>query len=156
MALRRDILKGGAALGAAGFAGLPGMASALDFSGAPRFIVDGRLPEAPRLIAQARAGGHTLADPQGEVVALLLAPHGRWLSADGMIVGLSSYSDFVLARDVLRGTSRPVRHAVSLNGMAHGEPVLHGGGRVTRALGALLGPAPRRESARATSFLWLA
>jgi hypothetical protein len=73
-------------------------------------MADCRKPSPDRA---ARAGGHTLADPQGEVVALLLAPHGRWLSANGMIVGLTGYSDFVLARDVLRGTSRPVRHAVS-------------------------------------------
>ncbi|WP_194917457.1 hypothetical protein [Novosphingobium sp. NBM11] len=156
MPLRRDILKGGVTLGAVGLAGLPGLASALDLSGDPRFIVDGRLPEAPRLIARARAGGHTLADPQGEVVALLLAPHGRWLSANGMIVGLTGYSDFVLARDVLRGTSRPVRHAVSLNGMAQMETTLDGGNRTTRTLDALLGPAPWRENTRATSFLWLA
>jgi hypothetical protein len=122
MPLRRDILKGGVTLGRPALRACPAWRCTRSLR---RSALHRRWQTAgsPRLIA-ARAGGHTLADPQGEVVALLLAPHGRWLSANGMIVGLTGYSDFVLARDVLRGTSRPVRHAVSLNGMAQMETTL--------------------------------
>lgn len=150
MPVRRDVLKGSAALAAAGLAG---MAPASARPGGPlRFIIDARLPEAARLAERARAGGHRLADPGGEIVSLLLARHADWLTGAGPIVGLTGYVDFALARDVLRSASRPIRHALALDGTAAAP----GTTPAERALAALLGPSPRPAGARSTSFLWLA
>lgn len=137
-ATRREVLAATGALLAAGVA-----PRALGAVRPALFLIDSRLPEGPALAAQARAAGHPSRDPQGEVIRLLLGEPG--LMQAGTILGLTSWTDFVLARDAL---ARPVRSAHALP-LARDEAVEH------PLLAALLAACPGRENPRATSFLWL-
>lgn len=154
MPARRDILKGGIALAAASSATLPHVAQALPGTGPMRFVVDTRLPEAARLTQRARTAGQLPADPRGEIVALLLS--AEWAGNTGSIVGLTTWTDFALARDILRSSATPVRHAIALDGPNPGVILGTAGSPAHAALQTLLGPAPRQPGLRATSFLWLA
>lgn len=155
MPARREILKGGLALTASTAVLLPaGAAQAGAADGPLRFVVDMRLPEAALLAERARQGCHGLHDPAGEIVHLLHAP--EWRSRGGVVIGLTTWSDFALARDILRTSGNPIRHAVALNGPLPRLVAGKAASAEQRMLAELLGPAPRRRDQRATSFLWLA
>jgi len=112
------------------------------------FILDARLPEAAALSARARQAGHRMADPQGEILRLLLGPQGRLLIGADTIIGLSTYTDFMLAGDVLRAAGRRPRGALAL-------PLVPG--KACEPLLTLLHEACRRRvPSLATSYLWLA
>lgn len=155
-ASRRTVLKGVAAASAlAGSAALP----AKPLSGAPgsvRFIIDARLPEAEPLAARAALRGHRVADPGGEMIALLLGDGARLLAAGGHLIGLTGYADFALAQDLLRSMGRPVRHALAIDGAGTRSIIAGATAQERRALAALLGPAAPDHKHRATSFAWLA
>lgn len=154
MPARREVLKGTLALTAAGAVAMPAVAPARTPLGPPRYLVDMRLPEAVRLAGRARFAGHALHDPRREIVALLLSP--EWQGQGGTIIGLTTWSDFALAQDMLRASATPIRHAVALDGPNPGIVVGTAGSPAQRMLAELLGPAPRHPAERATSFLWLA
>lgn len=153
---RRAVLKGVAVTGVlAGSAALP----AAPLGGAPgtvRFIIDARLPEAAALSARAAQSGHRIADPGGEMIALLLGDGARLLAAGGHLIGLTGYADFALAQDLLRSMSRPVRHALTIDGVGARSLIAARSAHDQRALAALLGPAGPDTRTRATSFVWLA
>ena len=153
---RRAVLKGVAAASAlAGSAALP--AAPLGTApGTVRFIIDPRLPEAAALAARAAQGGHRVADPGGEMIALLLGDGARLLDAGGHLIGLTGYADFVLAQDLLRSMGRPVRHALTLDGTGARSVVAARSARERTALAALLGTTQPQTRHRATSFAWLA
>lgn len=153
MPARRDILKSGVALGAAIVAAGPTGVGAVA-AGRARYVVDMTLPEAPQLARRIGKAGHDLHDPQREIVALLLSP--QWDNRGGPIIGLTTWSDFALARDLLRTSARPIRHAVVLEGSRPAVVIGARRGPAHRALMDLLGPASRHPAQRATSFLWLA
>lgn len=143
-ASRRQVL--GAATALLGLAAAP-RAWAAPYDRAS-FIIDARLPEGPPLIERARASSHPIADPQGEIIRLLLGPQGPVLTRAGTIIGLSTYTDFVLARDMFRNVGRSVRGvlALPLTRDEAAEPLL-----------TLLHDAcQRRCASQASAFLWLA
>lgn len=112
------------------------------------FLVDSRLPEAAALAARARQAGHVVADPKREMVQLLLGPQGELLTGANTIIGLTTYSDLVLASDVLRGVGRSPHSALSLP--------LTGGEAPAPLLTLLHEACQRRCASLATSYLWLA
>jgi hypothetical protein len=144
LASRREVLGATAAL--LGLAVAPRAVAATDEGAA--FILDARLPEAAALAARARMAGHRAADPQGEMVRLLFGPQGKALTGSGTIIGLSTYSDFVLARDVLRDMGRAPREALALPLADHDAP--------PRLLALLHNACQRQCASQATSYLWLA
>lgn len=153
---RRTVLKGVAAASAvASSAALPAAPLAGPF-GTVRFIIDARLPEAAALTARAALDGHRVADPGGEMIALLLGDGPRLLAAGGHLIGLTGYADFALAQDLLRGIGRPVRHALAIDAAGARSVISARSPREARALAALLGPAAPESKHRATSFIWLA
>lgn len=153
---RRSVLKGVAAASvAAGSAALPA-ASAAGRPGTVRFIIDARLPEAAALAARAALDGHRVADPGGEMIALLLGEGPHLLAAGGHLIGLTGYADFALAQDLLRGIARPVRHALAIDATGARSVIPARSQREARALAALLGPTAPDTKHRATSFAWLA
>lgn len=125
---------------------LPGLAMAprAQATAGLHFILDARLPEAAAILAQADAAGHPCADPAGEIIRLLLSDPA-WQMA-GTIIVLTTYSDYVLARDMLRMRGRRVRTPHALPGGEVGDPVL----------ASLRDACARRCTSRASSFLWLA
>lgn len=153
---RRSVLKGVAAASAvASSAALPAAPTAGPF-GTVRFIIDARLPEAAALAARAAQDGHRVADPGGEMIALLLGDGQRLLAAGGHLIGLTGYADFALAQDLLRGIGRPVRHALAIDAAGARSVVPARSPREARALAALLGTDAPQTHHRATSFAWLA
>lgn len=151
---RRTILKGGATLACT--AGMSGVSLALPTHGKLSYVIDSLLPEAQHLAARAHLEKRIVADPAGEIITLLLE-HGRgWLADGGSIIGLTGYSDYGLAHDMLRSISRPIRHVTMLDGTGRVHPATGGSPAAQRAFAALLGPAARDPSSQATSFLWLA
>lgn len=153
---RRTVLKGVAVTGAlAGSTALPAASLAAPL-GTVRFIVDARLPEAAMLTARAALDGHRVADPGGEMIALLLGDGARLLAAGGHLIGLTGYADFALAQDLLRSIGRPVRHALAIEGAGVRSVIPARSPREARALAALLGPSEPNTTNRATSFAWLA
>lgn len=144
---RRELLRAASiTLGLA--AGLGLTTPALAASMGPAFLIDSRLPEAAALAARARQVGGLLADAGGEMVRLLLGPHGEALIAASTLIGLSTYSDLVLARDVLRSRGRPLQGAIALPLAGHDAPA--------PLLGLLHSACRRRCGSQATSHLWLA
>ncbi len=125
-----------------------------------RFIVDARLPDAPRLIEQARRGGHAIADPEGEIIRLMLRPGDPLSTYAGSVLGLTGYSDFVLARDALRMAGRPMRFAARIDGQERAILLDRDGidrpGGAAAAIDALLATPVAASPARSTSFIWLA
>lgn len=153
---RRSVLKGVAAASAvASSAALPAAPTAGPF-GTVRFIIDARLPEAAALAARAAQDGHRVADPGGEMIALLLGDGQRLLAAGGHLIGLTGYADFALAQDLLREIGRPVRHALAIDAAGVRSIVPARSPREARALAALLGTDAPQTHHRATSFAWLA
>lgn len=153
---RRTVLKGVAAASAvASSAALPAAPLGAPL-GAVRFIIDARLPEAAALAARAALDGHRVADPGGEMIALLLGDGPRLLAAGGHLIGLTGYADFALAQDLLRGIGRPVRHALAIDAVGTRSIVPARSPREARALAALLGADVPESKHRATSFAWLA
>jgi len=88
---------------------LPGLAMAPRAQAAAgfHFILDALLPEAAAIRARADAAGHPCAHPAGEIIRLLLSEEGHQMA--GTIIGLTTYSDYVLARDMLRMRGRRMR-----------------------------------------------
>ncbi|NOW45260.1 hypothetical protein FHW96_001415 [Novosphingobium sp. SG751A] len=121
-----------------------GMAPRAWAAGACHFILDARLPEAAAIRAKAEAAGHRSADPEGEIVRLLLSDEGRQMA--GTIIGLTTYSDYILARDILRMRHRQVDRPHALPDGDAGD----------LRLASLRDACARRCASRATSFLWLA
>lgn len=156
MTARRNVLKGGVVLAAAAAAaaGIPRTAGNHAPLGPLRYLVDLRLPEAAHLAERARLGGQDLHDPRCEIVTLLLSP--EWQRQAGAIIGLTTWSDFALAHDILRASATPIRHAEALEGPNPGLVSGVEGSPTQRMLAELLGPLPRHPARRATSFLWLA
>lgn len=115
-------------------------------AGALHFILDARLPEAAAIRARAQAAGHPCADPADEIIRLLLSENGRAMTASGTIIGLTTYTDYALARDALRMQGRSVRRPHALPGGEGGDPLL----------ATLRDACMRRCASQATSFLWLA
>ena len=129
---------------------LPGLAMAprAQATAGLHFILDARLPEAAAIRARADAAGHPCAAPAGEIIRLLLSEEGPQMA--GTIIGLTTYSDYVLARDMLRMRGRRVR---TPHALPHGLP----GGEVgDPVLASLRDACARRCASRASSFLWLA
>ncbi len=108
------------------------------------------------LAARAALDGHRVADPGGEMIALLLGDGPRLLAAGGHLIGLTGYADFALAQDLLRGIGRPVRHALAIDAVGTRSIVPARSPREARALAALLGADVPESKHRATSFAWLA
>jgi hypothetical protein len=110
---RRRLLTGLAMLPVIGVpaAGLsrPDMADGSDL----RLVADTRLPGARALAAAAREQGLPFIDPRGEIVAHFLGEGADWLRASGPIVGLTSYTDMMLMRDVAREAGRSLRYAAA-------------------------------------------
>ncbi|WDF75118.1 hypothetical protein [Novosphingobium sp. KACC 22771] len=110
------------------------------------FLLDARLPEAAALRARADAFGHRSIDPQGEMIRLLTGEKASLVNGAATVIGLTTYTDLMLARDVLRGMGRPIRHHLALPDGRADDPLL-----------ALLHQSCTRNcGSRATSFLWLA
>lgn len=150
---RRTLLKGLAALPLAALPAAPLLAA----GGVPaRFVTDGRLLGGRALAAFARGQGRDVTDPRGEIVALFMGRKTGWLASGGApIIGLTSYSDMVLMRDMARMAGRPMRYAAAWSRMA--PPLFDRlDGAVARQLVTLLRTAaPARARGRASAFLWL-
>jgi len=151
---RRTLLKCAAVLPVSQLAG----ASPLTAAGRaqPRFIIDRRLPEADRIAARARARNCRVADPEGEIIRLLLDRREPWLSVSGSIIGLTGWSDLMLAQDALRMAGRPLLHASALRDGREQRLIDRADSRAGRTLASLLGGEEMRRLSRITSFLWAA
>jgi hypothetical protein len=121
-------------------------------AGAIRFIADTRLPAARALAVAARRAGHDVGDPQGEIVAHVLAQGPDWLAARGPIIGLTSYTDMMLMRDLARGAGRPMRYASATQRKA--RPLIDRLDGAEAAFVAAIAHAPSRAG-QAGAFLWL-
>lgn len=150
---RRSLLKGLAILPVAGVP-LAGVVATAGREHAIRFVIDRRLPDGPALADFARRRGHALADPQGEIVALFLGAKAGWLKEQGMLIGLTGYSEMVLMRDLLRSVGRSMRYAAAFNdGNAPLADRLEG--RAAALVTALHAAPPSGPPRRSGSFLWL-
>jgi len=151
---RRTLLKGAALLPVGHLAG----ASPLPAAGRerPRFIIDHRLQEADHIAARARAQGCPVADPECEIIRLLLDRRDPWLSASGAIIGLTGWSDLMLAQDALRMAGRPLLHASALRDGKEERLIGRADSRAGATLASLLGGEDMRRPARTTSFVWAA
>ncbi|MBN8818493.1 MAG: hypothetical protein J0I80_07220 [Sphingomonas sp.] len=149
---RRTLIKG---LGLLPLATMP-VAGGLKARGAPagalRFVADERLPGARALAVAARRAGHEVGDPQGEIVAHVLRQGPDWLTARGPIIGLTSYTDMMLMRDLARGAGRPMRYASAAQGKA--RPLIDRLDGCEAAFLAAIARAPSRAG-QAGAFLWL-
>jgi hypothetical protein len=155
MAQRRDILKAASVLG--GILLIGPIASARIAGGSGfRFIVDARLPLGPRLASHAGLNRYRIVDPGGEMIHLLLDNAGTLLAQGGHIIGMTGYADFALARDLLRASGRPIRHAFVLSGAGILSTEIRGNAREAKVLAELVQPAPPANRRQVTSFLWLA
>lgn len=152
MTTRRDLLKGGAVLSLSALVATPENGWAAETR--PRFVIDSRLPEASHLKRHAELSGHPCADPEGEVIALLAGRPG-WAGGSSLVIGLTGYVDYVLARDLFRSEGRRMRQVWQLGPSGKDLSDL-GNGRTGGPLASLLGSpaAPTRRGA--TSFLWVA
>lgn len=148
---RRNLLAGLAMLPLIGIpaAGLL-KASTADATGV-RLVADLRFPGGQALALAAREQGLPLIDPAGEIIALFLGEGASWLRTPGPIIGLTSYTDMMLMRDVARQAGRSMHVAV-----ADGQsvPLRH---RLTPSQERLLtslrdAPVARRQ---ARTFIWL-
>jgi hypothetical protein len=149
---RRTLLKGLAVLPLAGVPMAGFLTSKVARARTIRFIADTRLPGAAALAATALRQGHAVADPRGEIVAHALAQGPDWLRADGPIIGLTSYTDMMLMRDLARAGGRPMRYAALATGNA--LPLVDRLEGPEAAFVAALRDAPVRTG-RASAFLWL-
>lgn len=148
---RRNLLAGLAMLPVIGIpaAGLL-KAGAADASGL-RLVADLHFPGGQALALAARKQGLPLIDPAGEIIALFLGEGAGWLRASGPIIGLTSYTDMMLMRDVAREAGRSMHFAA-----ADGQSVPLRA-RLTpsqeRLLASLRDAPVARRQARA--FIWL-
>lgn len=108
---RRRLLQGLAVLPVLGAPAAALLQPRLRDGAAPRFIADARMPGARALAATARGQGLAFADPQGEIVTYFLGEGAAWLRTPGPIVGLTSYTDMMLMRDLARQAGRLLHHA---------------------------------------------
>lgn len=149
---RRTVIKG---FGLLPLATMP-VAGALHAAGAQagalRFVADERLPGARALAAAARRAGHEVGDPQGEIVAHVLRQGPDWLARRGPIIGLTSYTDMMLMRDLARGAGRPMRYASATQRKA--RPLIDRLDGGEAAFLAAIARAPSRAG-QAGAFLWL-
>lgn len=161
MADRRTFLKTASAVGGTALLPAAAAASAHAAPGSrPAFIVDARLPRAGELGQRAAALGHRVLDPQGEMIALLLQHEAALIGPGRHLIGLTGYADFALARDLLRLSGHPIRHAAALGGPDGQRIVIRGSARDRAVLDALFAEHPSSFApgrvAQATSFVWLA
>ncbi|MPT47563.1 MAG: hypothetical protein E2598_03975 [Sphingobium sp.] len=150
---RRQILKGSALLSLLGATqASPLMASAGHVP--MRFIVDRRLPEAEHIIGRARQANIPFFDPEGEIIHLLRTPDAGWLKDKGRIIGLTGYSDLMLAQDALREAGKPLLYVAALTGNKEQVLLDRANGKTGEALSALLFQPDGRPFARSTRFIW--
>ncbi|MGE4409438.1 MAG: hypothetical protein AB7D33_02565 [Sphingobium sp.] len=156
---RRHLLKYAAALPLTQLVGVSTL-SAANGTAPMRFIVDTRLPDAGHLIEQARRGDHAVVDPEGEIIRLMLRPSDPLPAHAGSLLGLTGYSDFILAQDALRAMGRPMRYAARIDGagrhMLFDREARNGESSTDAAIATLFDPAALIRSSPATSFVWLA
>lgn len=152
MTTRRDLLKSGALLPLAGLLATPHGGWAAETR--PRFLVDGRLPEAQHLRRHAELAAHHYADPEGEVIAFL-SSHPDWIADAAPVIGLTGYVDHALARDVFWTAGRRLRHVWQLGPFTGLEPAL-ASDRRRSLLATLLGSPSAQARPGPTSFLWIA
>ena len=116
-----------------------------------RLVADTRLPGAQALATAAREQGLPFVDPRGEIVAHFLGEGAGWLRAPGPIIGLTSYTDMMLMRDVAGQAGRSLRYAAA-RGQA--QPLVDRLEPAQAKFVASLRDAPvSRRQARA--FIWL-
>lgn len=149
MTTRRDLLKSGALLPLSALAATPSASWASDTR--PRFLVDGRLPEAGHLRRHAKLAACPCVDPQGEVIAFLTG-HPAWLAAGAPVIGLTAYVDFALTSDILRLGGRRMRQVWQIGPAA----VSRTGDSQRGLLATLLGTPAVYARPGPTSFLWVA
>ena len=150
---RRNILKGGALLSLVGVTqASPLMATPAHAS--MRFIIDQRLPEAPHIIARAQQASLPYFDPEGEIIHLLRTPNAGWLNGKGRIIGLTGYSDLILAADALRTAGKPLHYIAALNGEREQVLLNRATGKTGDALAALLHQPNGQPLSRTTRFIW--
>lgn len=152
MTTRRDLLKSGALLPIAGLLAAPRDGWAAETR--PRFLVDGRLPEAEHLRRHAKLSAHQCVDPKGEIIAFLTS-HPNWIADTAPVIGLTGYVDHALARDVFRTAGRRLRHVWQLGPSPGPEPA-QTSDRRRSLLATLLGSPTAHARLGPTSFLWIA
>ena len=131
---------------AAGLLG-PGAANGNDL----RLVADARLPGGRALAAVVREQGFPFIDPRGEIIAHFLGEGADWLRGPGPIIGLTSYTDMMLMRDVARQAGRPLRYAAA---RGRAQPLVDRLDPAQSSFVASLRDAPvSRRQARA--FIWL-
>lgn len=152
MTRRRDLLKGGILLSLAGLSTVPGTIWAAE----PRlrFLIDRRLPEARHLRRQADLGTYPHADPQGEIIALLNG-NPDWIGPGSLVIGLTGYVDYALARDVFRTAGRRMRQVWQL-GPSSSCDLAPAADTSPGFLATLLGTPSMPARPGPTSFLWVA
>lgn len=117
-----------------------------------RFVADNRLAGGRILARVAARQGQDVADPAGEIVAYFLGQGAPWLAAGGSIVGITSYTDMMLMRDLARGAQRRMDYAAALDGKS--PPLVERlDGPQAGFVAALRTPSARPD--RASAFLWL-
>lgn len=155
MTSRRTFLKGVSACGGAALL-IPATGAGAAASAKPAFIIDGRFPDGADLARRARATGHPVYEPGGEMIVLLLDNAEDLLGRRRTIIGLTGYADLALARDFLRMHARPIHHTIALPDVGDRNDHVT---RSTVAAGLLASLAPlatASRTSRASSFLWLA
>lgn len=152
---RRQILKGGALLSLAGLTQATPLMASAGQRASTRFIVDGRLPEAPHIIARAGRMNMPVFDPEGEIIHLLRTPGAHWLEGKGRIIGLTGYSDLMLAQDALREAGQRLLYVAVLDGECGHILLNQASGRTRETLTSLLHqPGALTGATRSTRFIW--
>jgi len=151
---RRTLLKCAAVLSASQIAGTPALMAA--GRERLRFIVDPRLPEAGHIAARAAMQGCAVADPKGEIIHLLMDPKQAWLTSQGSIIGLTGYSDLMLARDALRMAGRPLLYISALQGEQETVLLDRQASKAGRTIASLLASPDMQRLSSSTSFVWAA
>lgn len=149
---RRSLLK---VLSVLPLAGLP-MAglfrSEIASAGVLRFVADERFPDGKRLAVAAIREGRDVTDPRGEIVAHFLGKNANWLESKQSIVGITSYTDMMLMRDLARSRGRKMTYAAALHGEA---PALLNQLDVAHARFVTALRSPTVVPGQASAFLWM-
>jgi hypothetical protein len=117
-----------------------------------RFVADDRFPEGKSLAAVAQREGYAVANPGGEIVSLFLGQGASWLADDGAIVGITSYTDMMLMRDLARNAGRRMRYASALAGGAPALVDRLDGGEASFVASLR---SPTMQPGKASAFLWM-
>ncbi len=151
---RRTVLAGAAALPMLGLAG-PALRNL--FSESKQLIYDEKLSRAQLAAQRARAMGLGTQATGGEIATLLLGRGRADVSADaGSVIGLTGYSEFVLAGDILRRQGRAVRPIAQFDTSDNWLEQPQPGSEAHRLVAALLASEDAVPQSRATGFVWLA